>query len=94
MVEETFEAPHPMVSFSSCQEKRKILARKEKSPEEMSLKNIKRSFQQVTVDDLKQINIEEFLEATESLVGILESLGTAFTPVKNDMMGNITVDFI
>jgi len=54
--------------------------------------NGKRSFDQVAIN-LSQgdaINTTEFLEAAEALTGLFDVLGSvAFTPVKNDMTGNI-----
>lgn len=49
-----------------------------------------KSFQDVLVTN-DQIDAVGFLEATESLVVILESLGTAFGPVKSDILGNVKV---
>ncbi|KAF1827445.1 glycolipid transfer protein HET-C2 [Dissoconium aciculare CBS 342.82] len=54
--------------------------------------NGKRSFTQVSVDESKgdAVNTVEFLEASEALVGLFDVLGSvAFTPVKNDITGNI-----
>jgi hypothetical protein len=49
-----------------------------------------KSFTDVAVTN-DQIDAIGFLEATESLVVILESLGSAFGPVKSDMLGNVKV---
>lgn len=54
----------------------------------------KRSFTQVPVNLSKDnaISTTEFLEASESLAGLFDVLGSAaFTPVKSDMAGNIKV---
>jgi hypothetical protein len=54
--------------------------------------NGKRSFTEVSVDESKgdAVNTVEFLEASEALVGLFDVLGSvAFTPVKNDITGNI-----
>ncbi|KAI1918606.1 hypothetical protein LOZ58_003937 [Ophidiomyces ophidiicola] len=53
---------------------------------------IRRSFADVSVDQATDngINTTEFLEAAESLVVLFDLLGSvAFTPVKNDLLGNI-----
>ncbi|KAH8424266.1 GLTP domain-containing protein [Aspergillus melleus] len=52
---------------------------------------IKRSFADVPVDAAnKGISTDEFLEAAESLTTLFDVLGSvAFTPVKNDLLGNI-----
>ncbi|KAI8904704.1 glycolipid transfer protein domain-containing protein [Gorgonomyces haynaldii] len=50
--------------------------------------SISRSYAQVQVNN-KNINTVEFLEATEQLVKLLGELGTAFTPVKSDIQGNV-----
>lgn len=47
-----------------------------------------KSFADVAVIN-DQIDAFGFLEATESLVVILESLGSAFGPVKSDILGNV-----
>lgn len=52
----------------------------------------KKSFNDVTIDESKDnaINTTEFLEAAEALTTLFDVLGSmAFTPVKNDMAGNI-----
>jgi hypothetical protein len=54
----------------------------------------KRSFVDVAIDESKDnaIDTTEFLEAAEALLGLFDVLGSvAFTPVKNDIQGNITV---
>ncbi|MCJ1245790.1 hypothetical protein MMC30_002994 [Trapelia coarctata] len=54
--------------------------------------NLKKSFADVPVDSSKDNSIPttEFLEASESLCSLFDVLGSvAFTPVKNDMMGNV-----
>jgi len=56
--------------------------------------NAKRSFTQVPVNASKDnaISTSEFLEASESLTGLFDVLGSvAFNPVKSDMGGNIKV---
>jgi len=53
---------------------------------------VKRSFNQVSVDESKSnaINTSEFLEAAESLTTLFDVIGSAaFKPVKSDMIGNI-----
>ncbi|KAF2870594.1 glycolipid transfer protein domain-containing protein [Massariosphaeria phaeospora] len=53
---------------------------------------LKKSFVDVPVDAAKDnaISTTEFLDATESLLGLFDVLGSvAFTPVKSDMGGNI-----
>ena len=55
--------------------------------------NAKRSFTSVPINASKDnaISTTEFLEATESLTGLFDVLGsTAFSPVKKDMIGNVT----
>ncbi|KAK3699277.1 hypothetical protein LTR37_016520 [Vermiconidia calcicola] len=55
--------------------------------------NAKRSFSDVPLDEGKDnaISTTEFLDASESLTGLFDALGSmAFTPVKNDIMGNVT----
>lgn len=55
---------------------------------------MKRSFSQVPINMSKDkaISTTEFLEASESLTGLFDVLGsTAFKPVKSDMTGNIKV---
>jgi len=51
----------------------------------------KKSFQDVPIDpNDKGISTSEFLEAAESTTTLFDLLGSvAFTPVKNDMLGNI-----
>ncbi|EFE41563.1 hypothetical protein TRV_03705 [Trichophyton verrucosum HKI 0517] len=56
------------------------------------LDTMKRSFEDVPVDESSDnaISTTEFLEAAESLVKLFDILGSvAFTPVKNDLLGNI-----
>ena len=56
--------------------------------------NAKRSFTQVPINASKDnaISTTEFLEASESLTGLFDVLGSvAFNPVKSDMSGNIKV---
>jgi hypothetical protein len=56
------------------------------------LDTFKRSFTDVPVDADKDnaIATTEFLEASESLTTMFDALGSvAFSPVKNDMLGNI-----
>ncbi|KAJ5135087.1 uncharacterized protein N7515_004365 [Penicillium bovifimosum] len=51
---------------------------------------IKRSFADVPIGADDGISTTEFLEAAESLVTLFDVLGSAaFTPVKNDLLGNI-----
>ncbi|KAA8646478.1 hypothetical protein EYZ11_000288 [Aspergillus tanneri] len=53
---------------------------------------IKRSFADVPIDASNDngVSTEEFLEAAESLTSLFDLLGSvAFTPVKNDLLGNI-----
>ncbi|KAG8988042.1 hypothetical protein FRB90_002771 [Tulasnella sp. 427] len=50
---------------------------------------VKRSFTDVTVDE-EGVNTDQFLEASEGVVGIFDLLGSAaFKPVAADMNGNI-----
>lgn len=54
----------------------------------------KKSFTQVPINKSKDnaISTSEFLEASESLTGLFDVLGSvAFRPVKSDMTGNIKV---
>ncbi|EGD97823.1 glycolipid transfer protein HET-C2 [Trichophyton tonsurans CBS 112818] len=56
------------------------------------LDTMKRSFEDVPVDESSDnaISTTEFLEAAECLVKLFDILGSvAFTPVKNDLLGNI-----
>jgi hypothetical protein len=56
------------------------------------VQTFKRSFTDVSIDADKDnaINTTEFLEAAEALTTIFDVLGgVAFSPVKNDMLGNI-----
>ncbi|EER38624.1 conserved hypothetical protein [Histoplasma capsulatum H143] len=49
-----------------------------------------RGFDAVPVADDNAISTSEFLEAAESLTTLFDLLGSvAFTPVKNDLLGNI-----
>ncbi|QSS58908.1 HET-C2 protein [Histoplasma capsulatum] len=51
---------------------------------------LKRGFDAVPVADDNAISTSEFLEAAESLTTLFDLLGSvAFTPVKNDLLGNI-----
>ncbi|MCJ1287900.1 hypothetical protein MMC26_007252 [Xylographa opegraphella] len=53
---------------------------------------LKKSFTDVPIDTSKDnaITTTDFLEATESLCGLFDIMGSvAFTPVKNDMLGNV-----
>ncbi|OJD15435.1 hypothetical protein AJ78_04310 [Emergomyces pasteurianus Ep9510] len=51
---------------------------------------LKRGFADVPVSDDNSIPTTEFLEAAESLTTLFDLLGSvAFTPVKNDLLGNI-----
>ncbi|MCJ1431543.1 hypothetical protein MMC27_000896 [Xylographa pallens] len=53
---------------------------------------LKKSFTDVPIDTSKDnaILTTDFLEATESLCGLFDIMGSvAFTPVKNDMLGNV-----
>ncbi|MCJ1291105.1 hypothetical protein MMC34_002648 [Xylographa carneopallida] len=55
---------------------------------------LKKSFTDVPIDTSKDnaILTTDFLEATESLCGLFDVMGSvAFTPVKNDMLGNVKV---
>jgi hypothetical protein len=57
----------------------------------------KRSFVDVPIDEGKDnaVATTEFLEASEALLGLFDVLGSvAFTPVKSDISGNITVRFL
>ena len=50
----------------------------------------KRSFVSVPISSTDAISTTEFLEASESLTGLFDVLGSvAFNPVKNDINGNI-----
>jgi hypothetical protein len=53
----------------------------------------KRSYVDVPIDESKDnaIQTTEFLEASEAINGLFDGLGVAFTPVKNDINGNVTV---
>ncbi|KAK2882410.1 hypothetical protein FQN49_000393 [Arthroderma sp. PD_2] len=56
------------------------------------LDTMRRSFKDVPIDEASDnaISTTEFLEAAESLVKLFDILGSvAFTPVKNDLLGNI-----
>ncbi|KAF3491020.1 uncharacterized protein GIQ15_00537 [Arthroderma uncinatum] len=56
------------------------------------LDTMRRSFKDVPIDEANDnaISTTEFLEAAESLVKLFDILGSvAFTPVKNDLTGNI-----
>ena len=56
------------------------------------LDTFKKSFTDVPVDSEKDnaIGTTEFLDAAESLTTIFDAMGSvAFSPVKNDMLGNI-----
>jgi len=58
-------------------------------PGQTFLHTLKRSFTDVPVKD-GAIATTEFLEAAESLTTLFDVLGSvAFTPVKNDMLGNV-----
>ncbi|KAE8359281.1 glycolipid transfer protein domain-containing protein [Aspergillus caelatus] len=51
---------------------------------------LKRSFADVPVGADNSISTTEFLEASESLTTLFDVLGSvAFTPVKNDLLGNV-----
>lgn len=53
---------------------------------------LQRSFDQVPIDEANDngVSTTEFLEAAEALVTLFDLLGSvAFTPVKNDLLGNI-----
>jgi len=53
---------------------------------------IQRSFVDVEVDSSQEINTQQFLEASTSVVKIFDVLGsTGFAIVKTDMNGNIEV---
>jgi hypothetical protein len=57
----------------------------------------KRSYVDVPIDTSKDnaVATSEFLEASEALLGLFDVLGSvAFTPVKTDINGNITVRLI
>ncbi|KAK2772523.1 hypothetical protein FQN53_004610 [Emmonsiellopsis sp. PD_33] len=52
--------------------------------------SMKRSFADVPVADDSGVSTIEFLEAAEALTTLFDLLGSvAFTPVKNDLLGNI-----
>ncbi|KAM3526918.1 hypothetical protein NHJ13051_003189 [Beauveria bassiana] len=56
------------------------------------VQTFKRSFVDVPIDEAngRAVGTSEFLEAAESLTTIFDALGSvAFSPVKNDMIGNI-----
>jgi len=56
------------------------------------LDTMKRSFADVPIDkeNNEAVSTTEFLEAAESLAGLFDVLGSvAFTPVKNDILGNV-----
>lgn len=55
--------------------------------------SMSKSFNDVEITN-DNIDALGFLEATESLVIILESLGSAFGPVKSDILGNVKVSII
>ncbi|KAI5295916.1 Pleckstrin y domain-containing A member 8 [Ascosphaera acerosa] len=52
--------------------------------------SLRRSFADVSIDENDGINTTEFLEAAEALTTLFDLLGSvAFTPVKNDLLGNV-----
>ncbi|KAI8921878.1 hypothetical protein PhCBS80983_g01672 [Powellomyces hirtus] len=51
---------------------------------------MQRSYVDVPVGANDYIEVQPFLEATESLTKLFDSMGTAFSPVKSDLLGNIT----
>ncbi|KAJ3281157.1 hypothetical protein HK104_000172 [Borealophlyctis nickersoniae] len=53
-------------------------------------KTIKRSFVDVPVGADDSIETVAFLEACEELCKLFDTMGASFTPVKNDLQGNIT----
>ncbi|KAJ2971611.1 hypothetical protein NQ176_g7604 [Zarea fungicola] len=56
------------------------------------VQTFKKSFVDVPIDEAngRAVSTSEFLEAAESLTTIFDALGSvAFSPVKNDMIGNI-----
>lgn len=58
------------------------------------LDTFQKSFVDVPVDAAKNnaISTTEFLEAAESMTAMFDVLGSvAFSPVKNDMLGNVKV---
>jgi len=55
------------------------------------LDNFTKSFVDVPVAENQAIATTEFLQAAESLTGIFDAMGSiAFTPVKNDILGNVS----
>ncbi|KAJ3022961.1 hypothetical protein HKX48_004719 [Thoreauomyces humboldtii] len=52
--------------------------------------SMQRSYVDVPVGTNDYIEVLPFLQATESLTKLFDSMGTAFTPVKSDLLGNIT----
>jgi hypothetical protein len=64
------------------------------SPGGTLLDTFKKSFTDVPIDADKNnaISTSEFLDAAESLTTMFDALGSvAFSPVKNDMLGNVKV---
>ncbi|KAI8825990.1 glycolipid transfer protein domain-containing protein [Fimicolochytrium jonesii] len=51
--------------------------------------SMQRSYVDVPVGANDYIDVQEFLEATESLTKLFDSMGAAFGPVKSDLLGNV-----
>ncbi|TPX72355.1 hypothetical protein SpCBS45565_g00439 [Spizellomyces sp. 'palustris'] len=51
---------------------------------------MQRSYVDVPIGANDYVEVQSFLEATESLTKLFDSMGAAFTPVKSDLQGNIT----
>ena len=61
------------------------------APDKTWFDTLKTHFSDVPIDGEKGISTQEFLTAAESTTTLFDLLGSvAFTPVKNDMNGNIT----
>ena len=88
MTDDSFEDPHPIFTFKresseSFRHQKSVMAT-------TAFDKMIKSFADVEIIN-DQIDAMGFLDATESLVVILESLGSAFGPVKSDILGNVKV---
>lgn len=55
---------------------------------------ITKSYADVPIDANNGVDVNAFLEATENLIRLFDHINaTAFSPVKSDMNGNVTVNF-
>ncbi|KAJ3042586.1 hypothetical protein HDV00_007121 [Rhizophlyctis rosea] len=57
-------------------------------------KTIKRSFADVPIGENDYIETVPFLEASEELIRLFDTMGSAFGPVKSDIQGNVTVSIM